>query len=167
LQFTRFGTPVPDRYPMASLLDPCLTDLTPELMQRRLLLDYQPAATSVVFVDGPQIAYAIENLSRLIIRELGEGETLAVRSGDESTLTFEFAGAFELTASKLGGLLAHGGNGSARHVPLGLVFAKALIERNGGTIDTRSAAERTCLTVRLPSAPATVSANGTAARPHR
>ena len=167
LQFTRFGAPVPDRYHLDSLLDPCLTDLTPEVVGRRLLLDYQPAAAPTVYVDGSQIGYALENLARLIIRGLPEGETLSIRCSEESPLTFEFAGTFELPAGKLGDLLGHGENGNRHYAPLGLVFAKALIERNGGSMDTHTAAERTRISIRLPGATAPDAVNGNAARFNR
>lgn len=167
LQFTRFRTPAPERIGLNALLAPCLTELTPLLTERRLLLNYHPPDVAPLFVDAAQIAYAFENLLHVIIRDLDEGETLTVRAVDAPTaVVFEFASRHPSTAAKLARLVDHPQNGDAADTPLGLVFARALVDRNGGHLEVRSTGERTAITVWLPSQERLATDDGKTASPH-
>jgi DNA-binding NtrC family response regulator len=167
LQFTRFRAPVPERIALNALLAPCLTELTPLLTERRLLLNYHPPDVPPLFVDAAQIVYAFENLLHVIIRDLDEGETLTVRAQDAPTaVVFEFTSRHPSIAAKLAALLDHPHNGDAADTPLGLVFARALVDRNGGHLDARSAGERTAITVWLPSQETLVAEHGKTASPN-
>jgi DNA-binding NtrC family response regulator len=151
LQFTRFRTPAPQDVTLNAILAPCLSDLTPALSERRVVLNYRPPEPIPVFVDAEQVSYAFENLLHTIARDLGENHKLSIhqRAGS-GAITFDFSSKGHPVAGKLGDLLDHSANGEEPALPLGLVFAKTLIERNGGHIDVRSAGGTTSITVSLP-----------------
>jgi len=151
LQYTRFQAPAPENVPLSALLAPSLSELTPLLTERRLLLNYQPADRSRVYVDPAQTAYAFENLLRVVVRDLREGETLTVRTvPTPPTVHIEFPTIHRSTAAKLADYLEHPRNGDGADAPLGLVFAKTLVERNGGRMDARETGDATLISVRLP-----------------
>jgi signal transduction histidine kinase len=151
LQFTRFRVPAPQDITVASLLAPALSNLTATLSERRVTLDYRPPNAHAAFVDAAQIEYALDNLLRVIARDLQEGQTLSIRPlGSTSTLTFEYPASGHSFAGALSDLLDEGGADAGDALPLGLVLAKTLIERNGGHIETRSFTTTASVTVSLP-----------------
>jgi signal transduction histidine kinase len=161
LQFTRFRAPAPDDVQLNTLLSPCLSELTPILTERRVLLNYRPPEPISVFVDAAQVVYAFENLLRVIARDLPEGQTLSVRPLDETAaVTFEFSGVRHPLAGKLSEFLDHSPAEAEILLPLGAVFAKSLIERNGGRIEVRTQADVTAITVWLPSREEIAPGNG-------
>ena len=165
LQFTRFRSPAPSEVALNALLAPCLTDLTPTLSERRVLLHYRPPEPLAVFVDPEQISYAMENLLRTIARELPEGETLSIHPlGTNAVISVEFNGSGHAIADKLTGFLDHSYPSDAPPLPLGLLFAKTLIERNGGHIEMRRATEGAAITISLPSREEITPGNGKATR---
>lgn len=150
LQFSRFRAPVPENIGLNALLTSCLTDLSPLLTERRLALNFQPADFAPVFVDAAQLVHAFENLLRVIIRDLDEGETITIRAlGAPTGAAFEFASKHKSTAGKLASMLDH--SQAEPEAPLGLVFARALVERNGGQLESLNAGQQTTITVSLPS----------------
>lgn len=164
LQFTRFRAPAAHDIAVSALLAPCLTDLAPQLSERRVVLNYQGGASFPVFVDAAQIAYALDNLLHAIVRDLQEGDRLSISiRATPPVLTFapvKFGRSF---ATQLSGVVDHPGNGGGAPLPLGLVFAKALVERNGGSMEF--AADTSAITVRLPNRGEVASANGKATDP--
>jgi polar amino acid transport system substrate-binding protein len=163
LQFTRFRAPAPGNVTLSALLSPSLSELAPALMERRVLLQYRPPDTVFVFVDPAQIGYAFDNLLRVIVRDLQEGQTLSVRPVDSSNaLTFEFKGSRHPLGGRLAELLDRPADEASALLPLGLTFAKTLIERNGGRIDVHSAHDTHTITVWLPSREQVESGNGKA-----
>jgi hypothetical protein len=151
LQFTRFRAPAPGDVQLNTLLSPCLSELTSTLAERRVLLNYRPPERISVFVDAAQVAYAFENLLRVIARDLPEGQTLSVRPLDETpAVTFEFSGVRHPLAGKLSDFLDRPPVEAESLLPLGAVFAKTLIERNGGRIEAHTQADVTAITVWLP-----------------
>jgi len=163
LQFTRFRAPAPESVTLNALLAACLGEATPVLSERRVHLNYQPPEPTPVFVDSAQIAYAFENLVRVVARGLTDGETLSVRPlGTPGAILFEFAESGDGVAKKLAAFLQHTERGVENALPLGLVFAKALIERNGGRIDIGGADNASTITVWLPTRGEMTSGNGKA-----
>ena len=161
LQFTRFRAPAPGDVQLNTLLSPCLSELTSTLTERRVLLNYRPPERISVFVDAAQVAYAFENLLRVIARDLPEGQTLSVRPLDETAaVTFEFSGVRHPLAGKLSEFLDRSPVEAETLLPLGAVFAKTLIERNGGRIEVHTQADVTAITVWLPSREEIAPGNG-------
>lgn len=161
LQFTRFRAPAPNTVTLSALLSPSLSELAPALSERRVLLQYRPPDAVSVYVDPEQISYAFENLLRTIVRDLQEGQTLTVRPADGATaMTFEFQGGAHPLGGRLAELLDRPEEETSSLLPLGLTFAKTLIERNGGRIDVRSVRDIHAVTVWLPSQEQIESGNG-------
>src|SRR5262249_40832064 len=105
LQFTRFRTPAPQEVTLNAMLTPCLSELTPTLSERRVVLNYRPPEPTPVFVDAEQVGYAFENLLYTIARDLGENHKLSIlqRAGT-GAITFEFSSKGHPIAGKLGEL---------------------------------------------------------------
>ncbi len=165
LQFTRFRTPARQDVALASLLAPCLSNLAPKLSENRVTLDYRPPNSHAAFVDAAQVEYALDNLLHVIARDLHEGQTLSIHpSGSTSALAFEYPSSGHSFAGTLSQMLDDTGHdGDA--VPLGLVLAKTLIERNGGHVEMRSSAAAVSVTVWLPSREEMATGNGKTTSP--
>jgi DNA-binding NtrC family response regulator len=147
LQFTRFQAPQPTAVGLNGLLAPCLAELGPLLTERRIVLDYQPPRLSEAHVDGEQIIYALGNLLRTVVRDLEEGCVLKIRAGEPGpALEIESPAATAAVSERL----SHYSDAPAPAAPLGLLFARALIERNDGelTIAVHDGVQR--IAIRLP-----------------
>lgn len=163
LQFTRFRTPAPSSVTLSALLSPSLSELAPALTERRVLLQYRPPDAVSVYVDPAQIGYAFENLLRAIVRDLQDGQTLCVRPADGGgAMIFEFKGHGHPLGGRLAELLDRPADDAGTLLPLGVTFARTLIERNGGRIDVDSAQGTHTVTVWLPSREQVESGNGKA-----
>lgn len=161
LQFTRFRLPAPGNVTLSALLSPSLSELAPALSERRVLLKYRPPDALSVFVDPAQIGYAFENLLRVIVRDLQEGQTLSVHPvAGSGAITFEFNGARHPLGGSLTELLDRPSEEAGSLLPLGVTFAKTLIERNGGRIEVHSVRDTHAVTVWLPSREQIESGNG-------
>lgn len=161
LQFTRFRAPAPGDVQLNALLSPCLSELAPTLTERRVALNYRPPEPLSVFVDPAQITYAFDNLVRVITRDLPEGQTLSVHAVDgTAAVAFEFTGGRPSVAGRLSEFLEHAPTDGESTLPLGMVFAKALIERNGGRIEVHTQPDVSAITVWLPSREETAPGNG-------
>jgi signal transduction histidine kinase len=166
LQFTRFRAPAPRDVTVVSLLAPGLSNLAPALSERRVTLDYHPPNGHAAFVDAAQIEYALDNLLRVIARDLQEGQTLSIHPlGSTSALTFEYPASGRSFASTLSDLLDETRPPGGDTLPLGLVLAKTLIERNGGHIETRSSTTTASVTVSLPNREEAAPGNGKTTSP--
>ena len=166
LQFTRFRSPARQDVALATLLAPCLSNLAPQLSERHVTLDYRPPNAHAAFVDAAQIEYALDNLLQVIARDLQEGQTLSIHpSGSTSSLAFEYPATGHSFGSTLSDLLDHAAADGNEALPLGLVLAKTLIERNGGHIETHSAAATASVKVWLPSRGDTATGNGKTTSP--
>jgi len=164
LQFTRFRAPAAGDVELNTLLSPCLSELAPTLTERRVLLDYRPPEQLAVFVDPAQVTYAFENLLRVIVRDLPEGQTLTVHPVEgAAAVVFEFAGARQPLAGKLAEFLDCPSPEAEVLLPLGAMFAKSLIERNGGRIEVHARPDITAVTVWLPGREEFTPGNGKAA----
>jgi signal transduction histidine kinase len=152
LQFTRFRRPAPQETAVGTLLAPCLTNLGPMLTERRIIVQYPPPAPTLAFVDAAQLSYAFENLIRAVVRDLEEGQPLSLEAlGPPPVVRLKFAATRHPVVGKLPDILDHPASDEQAALPLGLVFAKTLVERNGGRIEISTAGETATIVVRLPS----------------
>ncbi len=136
LQFTRFNMPAQADITLNALLAPCLTELAALLTERGIVLNYQPPPSTVVHVDREQIIYAIDSLLRSLLRDLAEGDILTVRAGPlPPVLSIETEAARHSVADKLHQYLDDPTQVD-RAESLGFLFARSLIERNGGQLKT-------------------------------
>ena len=163
LQFTRFRMPAREEVPLHTLLAPSLTDLSPALAERHVRLNYQAPERVVVFVDAAQIVYSFGNMLRAIVRDLVEGQTLSIRPLDgQAAVTFEFDATHHPIGEKLAGLLESSLPSEEYPLALGVLFAKTLIERNGGRLEIQARNNKTAVNVWLPSREDAIPGNGQA-----
>jgi hypothetical protein len=135
---------------LSPLVTNCLSQLSPAFAERQVLLNYEPPEADRVEVDGAQVGYALENLLRVVLRDLRDGDTLAIHPLNGHGITLEFPARGQLVAEKLTRLADHGAEDEGGGQSIGFLFAKALVERNGGTIEVHPQTGRTVIAVALP-----------------
>lgn len=167
LQFTRFGKPVTEAVALSPLVTGCLSHLSPAFAERQVLLNYEPPESHRVEVDGAQVGYALENLLRVILRDLRDGDTLAIHPLNGHGISLEFPARGQLVAQKLAALADCPPDGKAAAQSIGFLFAKALVERNGGNIEIQPGTGRTVIAVALPAQGDAASENGHASNSSR
>ncbi|HYD49472.1 MAG TPA: sigma 54-interacting transcriptional regulator, partial [Terriglobales bacterium] len=147
LQFTRFDPPAAQDLSLDEVLSECLGGLGGELAERKIAVDYQPAG-GVVHADAMQIAYALDNLLRVAVRDLSPGAGLRIR--------VEPGGArleFQPGAHGISRQLAQA-NGSLHSSPelssLGFWLARVVVERNGGALHTALENDKVVVALELP-----------------
>jgi hypothetical protein len=163
LQFTRFGEPVSEAVALSPLVTSCLSQLSSAFTERQVLLNYEPPETHFVTVDSAQVSYALENLLRVILRDLRDGDTLSIHPLNGHGITFEFPARGQLVAEKLA-VMADSPQIDPSASSIGFLFAKTLVERNGGSIEIHPGTGRTTILVALPGQGETSKENGHA--PH-
>jgi transcriptional regulator with AAA-type ATPase domain len=149
LQFTRFGEPISEAVALSPLVTTCLSQLSSAFTERQVLLNYEPPETHFVTVDSAQVSYALENLLRVILRDLRDGDTLSIHPLDGHGITFEFPARGQLVAEKLA-VMADSPQIDPSASSIGFLFAKTLVERNGGSIEIHPGTGRTTILVALP-----------------
>jgi signal transduction histidine kinase len=159
LQFTRFGEPVAEVVPLSPLVTNCLSQLSSAFTERQVLLNYHPPDTDLVSVDSAQVGYALENLLRVVLRDLRDGDTLSIQPLNSHGISLEFPARGQLVAAKLAEL-GDSPQGDAGALSIGFFFAKALVERNGGRIEIHPKTGRTVIAVALPGRGDVAAANG-------
>ncbi|HVN86575.1 MAG TPA: sigma 54-interacting transcriptional regulator [Candidatus Binatia bacterium] len=153
LQFTRFETPVARSVALGALIGPVLAELGPLLSERRLVLDYRPSHAGLpVAVDPEQIAYALTNLLRALIRGLHDGASIGVSCLEGGTLSITLPATEGDLIAKLRTLLSdrYTAAESEPVLPLGVALARSLIIRNGGRFDLREGTAGSTVSVGLP-----------------
>jgi hypothetical protein len=90
LQFTRFGEPVAQPVALSPLVTSCLSQLSATFAERQVLLNYEPPEAHRVNVDGAQVGYALENLLRVVLRDLRDGDTLAIHPLNGHGISWSF-----------------------------------------------------------------------------
>jgi signal transduction histidine kinase len=150
LQFTRFGKPITESIRLSPLVTHCLSQLSPTFAERQVLLNYEPPDSDRVEVDGAQVGYALENLLRVVLRDLHDGDTLAIHPLNGHGISLEFPARGQLVAEKLTRMADHGPDDEGTAQSIGFLFAKALVERNGGKIEVHPQSGKTVIAVALP-----------------
>lgn len=161
LQFTRFGEPAAEAVPLSPLVTNCLSQLSAAFTERQVLLNYQPPDADMVTIDSAQVGYALENLLRVVLRDLRDGDTLSIQPLNSHGISLEFPARGQLVAEKLAEL-ADSPQGDYGALSIGFFFAKALVERNGGQIEIHPKTGRTVIAVALPGRGDIATANGQA-----
>jgi nitrogen-specific signal transduction histidine kinase len=166
LQFTRFGEPVSEAVPLSPLVTSCLSQLSSAFTERQVLLNYEPPEADFVRIDSAQVSYALENLLRVVLRDLRDGDTLSIHPLNGHGISLEFPARGQLVAEKLA-VMADSPQVDPSASSIGFLFAKALVERNGGTIEIHPETGRTIIAVALPGQGETSKDNGHASHSGR
>jgi len=151
LQFGNFGSPCPEAIRIADLVAPALDAVDSELDVRQIHLDDRTETDAIVWVDPPQATYAVENILRAALRAAGDGAPLCLRSQSSGpALVIEFPANTGSVAAKLAKWSNDSLLGPAIEPSIRLVFARSLLERNGGHIDIANVNGTTRVHIDLP-----------------
>ena len=157
LAFARLGAPRRETVEVGPIVARVLADLEPELAGRSVRVRQAAAPTGRCDVDPEQLAYALRNLFAGVAREVPAREQFALDATANGVVTLRFAAGAEATG-RLRRLAAPGDAPSLADptlLPLAFRLARAVLERNGGTLAVvPEAGEATSVVVRLPAAPA-------------
>jgi two-component system sensor histidine kinase AtoS len=166
VQFTHFGAPVLQSVRLGDALSEAIAqvDSLPGVTPGRIECRALPPIT--VRADREQLVYAFSNLLRTLLRSVPARQTVVVHHRDPADVVILLPPGSDPLRSQLADFLSPGATGEPP-LPLGIAIARALIERNGGSIAFEPAHEPTTITVRLSRAPGeevTLGANGQSAR---
>jgi signal transduction histidine kinase len=153
LAFARLGDAVRTRVAVAPLLDRCLREAAPELAERALRVRRTGDDDVVCVGDAAQLEYGFRNLLAGVVRELPPREEFVVDARQNGVVAVQFV-AGDVAASRLRAMVAQDGPpdlGDPTMLPLSFTIARAVLQRNGGSLDVREEPDGpTTLVVRLP-----------------
>jgi signal transduction histidine kinase len=157
LAFARLGPPQPRPVEVAPLLETVLAEVEPELSGRAVRVRQAAAASGRCAADPEHLSYALRNLLVGVGREVPPREELVLDASANGVVSVRFAAA-GAAADRLRRLTEPPGAAPAvadpTLLPLAFRLARAVLERNGGTLTVvPTAGEATTLVVRLPAAP--------------
>jgi nitrogen-specific signal transduction histidine kinase len=166
VQFTHFGTPVLQNVRLGESLAEAIAhvDSLPGAAPGRIECRALPPLA--VRADREQLVYAFSNLLRTLLRSVPPRQLVLVHHREPADIVILLPPGSDPLRGQLAELLSPGTTGEPP-LPLGIAIARALIERNGGSIAFEPAHEPTTITVRLSRAPGddiTLGANGQSAR---
>jgi signal transduction histidine kinase len=147
-RFTRFGTPHPEPIPLGAILSAALDELAESPLHGGRI-EHESLPPLPVTVDGAQAVYALINLLHALTRELLPHEVVSVRYREPASIEVNLPRPFEAPEGALGGMLDSTSE-SAMALPLGIAIARALIERNGGSLVLEPEPKPTTAIVRFP-----------------
>jgi signal transduction histidine kinase len=157
LAFARLGPPRREAIQVGPIMERALADLEPELAGRSVRVRQAAAPDARCAADPAHLAYALRNLFAGVVREVPAREQLLLDATANGVVTLRFAAGAE-AAARLRRLAAPGESGSLADptlLPLAFRLARAVLERNGGTLAVvAEAGEATSVVIRLPTAPA-------------
>src|SRR6266566_3585844 len=143
--------------PGGAALEYLLAELEPELAGRSVRVRQAAAPTARCAADPQHLAYALRNLLVGVAREVPAREQLMLDATANGVVTLRFTAGAE-AADRLRRLAAPGeatSLGDPTLLPLAFRLARAVLERNGGTLAVvPEAGEATSVVIRLPTPPA-------------
>jgi signal transduction histidine kinase len=164
LTFARLTEPHREAVALAPLLDRVLAEVEPELAGRTVRVRHAPDRAARCAADPEQLSYALRNLFAGVVREVPAREEMTLDAAANGVVTLRFAAGGE-AAERLRRLAApaDAATATAREastladptlLPLSFRLARAVLERNGGTLAVVPDADQTTtVVVRLPTAP--------------
>lgn len=152
LEFAHLDSPRPRAMEVGALLDRLLADVEPELRARSVTI-HRGGEPATCAADPDHVAYALRNLLAGVVREIPPREDLRLDASANGVVRVGFA-AGGAAATRLRRLATPDGAHDLNDptlLPLPFTLARAVIERNGGTLGVVPEADgRTTLVVRLP-----------------
>jgi len=159
IEYARLGAPACEPVAVGPLLDRLLGEVAPELAERAIRVRRTGTDDVACVGDPAQLEYGFRNLLAGVVREVPPRHEFAIDTAQNGVVAVQFA-AHAAAAARLRALVAGDGAsdlGDPTLLPLAFTLARAVIERNGGTLAVREDAEGpTTLVVRLPTMAATM-----------
>lgn len=152
MDYARLGPPTREPVAVGPLLDRLLSEAAPELAERAIRVRRSGADVTCI-ADPVQLEYGLRNLLAGVVREVPPRDEFLIDMEQNGVVAVRFA-AGRAAAARLRAMLANDGPpdlGDPSLLPLSFTLARAVIERNGGTLAVRDEAQGpTTLVVRLP-----------------
>ena len=152
MDYARLGPPTREPVAVGPLLDRLLSEAAPELAERAVRVRRSGADVTCV-ADPAQLEYGLRNLLAGVVREVPPRDEFVIEMEQNGVVAVRFA-AGRAAAARLRAMLARDGTsdlGDPSLLPLSFTLARAVIERNGGTLAVRDDDQGpTTLIVRLP-----------------
>jgi signal transduction histidine kinase len=153
IAYARLGEPAREAVPVALLLDRLLGEVEPELAARSIRVRRTGSDDVTCVGDPAQLEYGFRNLLAGVVREVPPRDEFAIDTAQNGVVAVQFA-AREAAVARLRAMVATDGApdlGDPTLLPLPFTLARAVIERNGGSLAVHED-ERgpTTLVVRLP-----------------
>jgi signal transduction histidine kinase len=153
LEFARMGEPRREPVEVGPLLDRLLREAAPELAERAVRVRRTGGAELRCVGDPVQLEYGLRNLLAGVVREVPARDEFVIDTERNGVVAVRF-GTGDVAVSRLRSLLAPEGErelGDPRLLPLPFTLARAVLERNGGSLAVQEETEGpTTLVVRLP-----------------
>ena len=157
LAYARFGAPVREPVAVGPMLDRLLRDAAPELAERAVRVRRTGSDDVTCLGDPVQLEYGFRNLLAGVFREVPPRDEFAIDTmlNGVAVIAMRFAGG-DAAAARLRAMVAtdQPDLGDPTMLPLAFTLARAVIERNGGTLavheDHTDDGRPTTLVVRLP-----------------
>ena len=157
LDYARLGAPAREAIAVGPLLEQALADVQPELTERAVRVRRTALPNAHCAGDPAQLGYALRNLFTGIVREVPAREEVVLDASANGVVTLRFAAGGE-AAGRLRRLASTGDDETATLadptlLPLAFRLARAVLERNGGTLAVvPDGGDTTTVVVRLPTA---------------
>jgi signal transduction histidine kinase len=147
----RLGTPAPTDLELGPFLDELVAEVRPALAERAIGLAYTSSNGARCTADREQLAYALRNVFAGVAREAPPEDAVRIDAADPGRVRIEFDDRHG-TAGRLRRVVLDDGGPEVLALPFAL--ARAVLERNGGTLAMRRQSDgRALLELRLPGAP--------------
>jgi signal transduction histidine kinase len=151
--FARLGPPHPQPIEVAPLLERVLAEAQPDLEGRQVRVERSVEHAGRCAADPEHLAYALRNLFAGVVREVPAREEVVADATANGVVTLRFAAA-GATLERLRRLAAPGDApdlGDPTLLPLSFRLARAVLERNGGSLAVMPGTSgATTLVVNLP-----------------
>jgi signal transduction histidine kinase len=152
LEYARLGAPAPQPVAVGPLLDRLLAESADQRAERAVRVRRTGGDAVTCIADPGQLEYGLRNLLAGVIREVPPRDEVAIEASQNGVVAVHFAPG-DVPAARLRAMVATEGAtalGDPTMLPLAFTLARAVIERNGGTLGVHEeAGGPTTLVVRL------------------
>jgi hypothetical protein len=152
ITFARLGPPQATGIEVGPLLDRALAEIHTELDGRAVHVRSTAPATARFTADPEQLTYALKNLLTGVVREVPPEHELQLDASANGVVTLRFVAGDEAAdrLRRLAGGADHPSLADPTLLPLSFRLARAVIERNGGTLAVVPEVPDTKVVIRLP-----------------
>jgi len=152
--FAHLGTPTPAEVALGPLIDGLVAEVRPGLAERAVRLDYASPNGARCHADAEQLTYALRTALDGVVREVSDQDAVRIDAATPGRVCITFDPR-NGTAERLKRVLQPDGRATngGDVLPLALVLARAVLARNGGSLEVAPQADgRALVDIRLPAA---------------
>lgn len=154
LEYARLGAPSRESVAVGPLLDRLLGAAAPELAERNVRVRRTGERDVTCIADAVQLEYGLRNLVDGVMREVPPRDAIAIETSQNGVVKLSFV-AGDAAAARLRAMVRDDGGtdlGDPTVLPLAFTLARAVLERNGGSLSVQDDPGEgpTTLVVQLP-----------------